>query len=155
MAYLVQPFPGWPGVEQNSTGIVIARSTATTPEFQYISTAKGKALLDLHGLIDSSIQVVQVLRGNTNSTPEHVLSESRLRQGELYLLFSIDQPDHYQAIESYRVVPLGRYFPTNELANKTLDDQIQIMFKWSVDHLNKEIAEDQERKQRLEEGLKR
>ena len=61
----------------------------------------------------------------------------------------------YYAVEKYRVIPLGAYLPPDLLTGKTLDENIQILFQRRLDNLNREMKEEQEEKQRLEEGLKK
>jgi hypothetical protein len=82
------------------------------------------------------------------------LTDHGLRQDENYLIIGHYDSGIYRAHEEYHVIPLGVNFSTNLIAGKPLDEQIQILFKRRLDNLNRQIKEEQEEKQRLEEGLK-
>lgn len=162
MAYIVSGFPGWRLLTQTSPDILIARC-ATTPE-PYNRKMNGISI-DPDGLIESDIEVMTIMKGITNwgtaslKAPSlgrgHLSSQYWPRQDEYYLIFSIFYDGKYQAIENYRVVPLGLLFPTNCLSGKNLDDQIQLLLHRRLDNLNRQMKEEQEEKQRLEEGLKK
>ena len=80
-------------------------------------------------------------------------------QEERFLMFATYQSNQlyraYNATETYRIAPLGRYFPTNELAGKSLDEQIRLMLRRRLEDLSRELKRGAEEKNRLEEGLKR
>jgi hypothetical protein len=61
----------------------------------------------------------------------------------------------YNATETYRVVPLGRYFLTNGLTGKTLDEQIQFVLRHRLEELKRELKDGAEEEKRLEETLKK
>ena len=137
------PFPGWNSVKQKSPNIIIARclKTASGPE------------TDISGLIESDVQIVSVLKGRTNLGLARLTSTYWPRQGEQYLIFSIFHDEVYQASESYRIVPLGTYLPPDLFSDKTLDAQIQTLFRRRLDNLNRQMKEEQVEKLRLEEEL--
>ena len=143
LAVLVSPFTSWNDLTQKSPDIVIARCTVTTPD----STPIGD------GMVWSDIEVVSVLKGDTKPGVAKMVSQYWPRQGERFLMFSEYQSNQlyqaYNATEAYRIVPLGRYFLTSELAGKPLDKQIQLIFQSRLENL-KRIDEE---KTRLEGGL--
>ncbi len=152
VAYIVQPFPGWNVLTDTSSGIIIARCSKTPDPYNV--TYKGM-LVDPDDLIDSEIEVVSVLKGDTKPGSGHLRSEYWPRQGEYYAVFSLNQADIYQASESYRIVPLGIRFPTNMLAGRTLNEQIRALLQYRLDQLNRDVEKAQDEKKRLEEGLRK
>ena len=117
---------------------------------------KDGSLTDIkNGLIDSEMEISLVLKGTTNQGRIIVRSQYWPRQGENYLIFSHFFAGVYQGFETYRVVPLGLYFPTNILTGKPLDEQVKIALQYRLDMLNREMQKEQEEKQRLEQGLKK
>ncbi len=48
----------------------------------------------------------------------------------------------------------GKDVPPNLIANKTLDGQIQALFQYRLDQLNRQMKDEQEEKERLKQGLK-
>ena len=114
-------------------------------------------MLRIDGMISSDIQVVSVLKGNTKAGISKMISQYWPHQGERFLMFSQFQgnqsePDYYAA-ETFRIVPLSPLFSTNSLAGKSIDRQIQIIFQSRLADLKREIKNDTEEKQRLEEWL--
>ena len=106
-------------------------------------------------LIDSDMQIVSVLKGGLTNGPIVLRSRFWPRQSENYLVFGHFSDGIYHAYEDYRVVPLGVGFSTNELAGKSLDQQIKLMLEYRFNDLNSELERGQKEKQRLEEGLKK
>ena len=147
MAVLIGPFTSWNDVTQKSPDIVIARCTATTSDTGPV----------VDGMITSDIEVLSVLKGDTKPGVAQMFSQYWPRQGERFLMFSEYQSNQlyraYNATETYRIVPLGRYFLTSELAGKPLDKQIQLVFQSRLDDLSREMKRAGEEKKRLEEGL--
>jgi hypothetical protein len=139
----VLQFPGWEEVERKSTDIIIVRCEKTIDD----------PANAIRGLINSHIRVIYVLKGQTNITSAQLDSMYWPRCGEQYALFSILQNKTYNAIETYRVIPLGTYFPTNSLAGKTLNQQIQSIFQWRLNKLNQELVQRNDEKERLESIL--
>lgn len=137
------PFPGWSEVERLSTDIIIARCLKTTD-----SPSGG-----FQGLIGSEINVVMVLKGQTNQGTVRLRSRYWPRPNVQYAIFSEFHDGVYDAIEPYRVIPLGTYFSTNSLTGKKLEDQISTLLQWRLDQLKREIEQNVEEKQRLEEGI--
>jgi hypothetical protein len=148
IARVIAPFPGWDRLKQNSPNIIIAYCGKPTPPTPGILFMNAPAS-------DSAIDVVLVLKGANNANSARLLTDHLLQQGENYLVFGYYGSGIYQAFEEYRVIPLGVHFSTNSIAGKSLDEQIQILFQRRLDVLNRQIKEDQEEKQRLEEGLKK
>jgi hypothetical protein len=151
MGYPVFPFAGWPWLQQRSRDVIIGRCTAT-PEAETVGT-NGVAL-SLRGLIRSEIRLLCVLRGATNSGPTRVVSSYWPRQGEYYLIFANLHDGIYEAIEQYRIIPLGMDFPTNMLAGKSFDETIRALLQYRLGNLKAEMGRAQEEEKRLQEGLK-
>ncbi len=150
-AYTVHPFSGWAWLREKSQDIIIGRCTATPdPD----NSSKGGSTELPRGLIKSDIQIISILKGTTNSGTVEVDSQFRPRQGEYYLIFATYNFGYYQALEKYRIVPLGISFLTNYVSGKTLDEQVRSLLRYRVEMLDQQMAEAQEEKKRLEEGLK-
>jgi hypothetical protein len=147
-AVILGPFTSWDDLTRKSPDIIIARCTAT-PEPAFIAD----------GLIWSDIEVTSVLKGDTKPGKARMVSQYWPHQGERFLMFSIYQSNgHYQAYnapETYRIVPLDRYFTTNGLSGKTLNEQIQFMLQHRLEALNRELQDGADEKKRLEEGVKK
>jgi hypothetical protein len=150
MAYVTMEFSGWASLEQKCRDIIIARCSAT-PEPNAVG-ADGIEI-NMRGLINSDMEIVSVLAGTKNSGHVKLTSEYWPRQGECYLIFAYYHDGFYQAFESYKVVPLGPRFVTNGLGDKSVEEQIQMLFQRRLNDLKREMKNDQEEKQRLEEAL--
>jgi hypothetical protein len=148
LAIIMSPFTSWTDLEKRSPDIVFARCT-TTPEPQVI----------VDGMITSEIEVQAVLKGATKPGTNLMVSEYLPHQGEHFLIFSTysDQGifKAYTAPEAYRIVPVDRYFGTNNLAGKTLDEKIQLVLQRRLDDLKRERERADEEIKRLETGLKK
>jgi hypothetical protein len=97
-----------------------------------------------------------VLKGNTKIGLAKMTSRHRPSQGEELLFanyLTSGTNAWYVATEGYRVIPLNHDFNINELNGKTLDEQIQLIFKSRLKDLDNEIARDKEEKARLEQGI--
>jgi hypothetical protein len=105
-------------------------------------------------VVPSSIEIVSVLKGETNGAANYLRSQFLPRQGEYYLIFANFFAGTYQAFEPYRVVPLGLEFSINSIAGKTLDEQVRMLLERRLIALTEQIKNEEEEKQRLEEGLK-
>ena len=145
MAVMISPFTSWDDLTRKSPDIIIARCT-TTPEPMVIAD----------GMIRSDIEVMSVLKGDTKQGTARIVSQYWPRQGERFLMFATDQSNQlYNATETYRIVPLSRDFLANDLAGKSLDEQIQLVLRRRLEDVNRELEKDAEEKSRLEKGLKR
>jgi hypothetical protein len=159
MAVVTYSFSDWERLTQKSPDIIIARCSRTPDPYRDHGFGPTGAL------IDADIEVISIMKSSTNWGREplekaatgvaRVSSEFYPRQGEFYLIFSILYDHRYQASEAYRVVPLGLTFNTNSLSGKTLDEQIQMLLKQRLNNLKQQMKDEQEEKQRLEEGIKR
>ena len=142
------PFTSWDDISTKSPDIIIARCTVTAPDGPIGD-----------GMAWSDVEVLSVLKGDTKPGAARMVSQYVPRQGERFLMFSTYQSNElyraYNATETYRVVPLGRYFLTNGLTGKTLDEQIQIMLRHRLEELSRELKNGADEKKRLEEGLKK
>ena len=144
----IGPFTSWDDLTKKSPDIIIARCV-TTPN----PTVVGD------GMISSDVEVLAVLKGDTKPEAARMVSQYWPHQDERFLMFATYQSNQlyraYNATETYRIVPLGRYFPTKELAGKSLDEQIRLMLRRRLEDLSRELERGAEEKNRLEEGLKR
>ena len=88
-----------------------------------------------------------------------MVSQHAPRQGDRFLMFSTYQSNDlyraYNATETYRVVPLGGYFPGDELKGKTLEEQIRLLLQHRLEDLTRELQQGAVEKKRLEEALKK
>jgi hypothetical protein len=145
-AVILLPFTSWDDLSSKSPDIIIARC-ANTPEPMIVND----------GMIWSDIEVISVLKGDTKPGTARMVSQYGPCQGERFLLFSTYQSNElyraYNATETYRVVPLGRLFQTNELSGKTLDAKIQLVLQHRLEELKRELEQGEVEKKRLEQGL--
>jgi len=148
VAVPILPFTSWDNLSKKSPDIIIARCSATAPDGPIGD-----------GMVWSDIEVLSILKGDTKPGMARMVSQHRPLQGERFLLFSTYQSNDlyraYNAAETYRVVPLGRDFVTNELAGKPLDAQIQLVLRHRLDELTRELQHGTDEKKRLEEGIKK
>jgi len=96
-----------------------------------------------------------------------MVSQHAPRQGDRFLMFSTYQSNDlyraYNATETYRVVPLGGYFPSDELKGKTLEEQIRLLLQHRLEDLTRELQQgaveidwlEQPTLQALQRGLRR
>ena len=147
-------FKDYDDLVANSPEIIIARCTST---LDFI-TASNKMVIVIDGMIDSNIEIVSVLKGTPNPGSAHLGSEYWPYRGECLLVFANDRKDEYNkgytAIEGYRVIPLGHNFMTNQLAGKTVEEQVNLILKMRLDNLKDELGRDTQEKQRIEAKLK-
>ena len=152
LAIPVSRFTNWQDLIEKSPDVFIVKCITTLD----INTTKPTLITD--GMINSEIEVVSVLKGDAKTGLTHLASQYWPNPGERYLIFAnYLNADHvafgYNAIESYRVIPLNRYFRTNDLNGKTLNEKIQVIMTNRLRDLNDEVARDNEEKQRIEAGL--
>jgi hypothetical protein len=150
-------FPGWDTLIQSTPDIIVARCNRTPDPYKdHGSGPTGP-------VIDSSIEIVSILKGETNwggaqPLKAPVLGSARMSseyspfQGEYYLIFSVYYNGYYQAMEKYRVIPIGLSFTTNDLGGKTLDEQIQMLLQRRLNTITNE-TDSREEINRLQEGL--
>ena len=140
-ARLIAVFSDWNWAMKNSPNIIIAHCGKQSPSSNHFNAPAS----------DFSIKVLTVLKGATNVVSARLLTDHELITGQNYLVFGYYDAGIYTAYEEFRIVPLGVNFSTNLISGKSLDDQLQILFKLRRDQLNQEIQKDKEEKQRLEE----
>lgn len=153
LGVMVTPFRGWRNLTQSSTDIIVARCSSTPDPSRPDKNGVTEEIVD--GVVDSEMNLISVLKGATNSGLVRVTSQYWPRQDECYLIFATHYAGYYQAIEPYHIVPLGLGFSTNILANKTLEEKIQTLLDYRLANLNKQIKQEAEEKQRLEQGLQK
>ena len=146
LAVWMLSFTSWDDLTKRSSDIIIARCEAT---------AEPKVVGD--GMVESDIQVISVLKGNTKRGSAKMFSQYTPRQGERFLMFSTYQSNEfyrgYNATETYRIVPLGRDFVMDKLAGKKLEEQIQLVLSNRLEDLNCEMDKGADEKKRLQQGL--
>lgn len=94
-----------------------------------------------------------MLKGTNTTGAARLWTDHIVHQEENYLVFGIFENGIYKAFEEFKVLPLGPRFSTNSISGKSLDDQIQILFKDSLFIVNRELQQDQEQKAELEAGI--
>jgi hypothetical protein len=139
----ILPFQGWEWLKGNSPDIIIARCTRIPRPGTMMNG------------VSADIEVLSVLKGTNGPGPATLDSVYWPRQGEDYLIFGNYHAGHCQAIEDYRFVPLGANFSLDRIAGKPLGEQLQIMFKFRLWYLGRELEQGQQEKKRLEEGVER
>lgn len=102
----------------------------------------------------SDAAVVYTMKGDAKPEPLHLRTTYFPYQGERLLIFANHEGNQtgqvYDALEDFRVIPLNRFFQTNALAGKTLNEQIQLIVKTRLEDLSQETARDNAEKARLE-----
>jgi hypothetical protein len=148
IARIVVPFQGWDRLKDSSPYIVIVQCGKPTSPVSNESIIGGTKS-------DSEIRVVAFLKGTNSMNSAHLQTDRQLWQGQYYLVFGYYEDGIYKAYEEYRAIHLGSDFSTNLIVGKSLDEQLLVLFKHSLFNLNRQLKEEQEEKQRLEEGIKR
>jgi len=96
------------------------QNAGLTPSFMTPSPS-----LHLH----TEIKILFTLKGTNGVSLFRLLTDYELCSSKNYLVFGYCDESVYCAYEEYRVVPLDKFFSTNLLAGKSLDDQIQILLQ--------------------------
>ena len=143
----VSPFTSWANLVSSAPDIVVAKCIPTEVK---TGTNDFPAFSNLN---INSIEVVLILKGHTKPAASKLHTLGKAYLGQYYLICGECKGDFYQAVEDYRIVPLGDDFNPNDF-HGTSAEQIKSIFQWRIDKLNKEIAQAQEEKKRLEDGLK-
>jgi hypothetical protein len=150
----IADFTSYDDLTANSPEIIIARCTSTV---DFLVTSNQVAII-IDGMIDSNIEVVSVLKGTPNPGSARLGSRYWPYRGEYLLVFANDRKDEYNkgytAIEEHRVIPLGHDFWTNQLAGKTVEEQVELILNRRLADLNSELGRDNQEKQRIEAKLK-
>jgi hypothetical protein len=143
-ARILETFDSWDKIIRDSPSILVVRCGKPTPPYPIINGPRS----------DSGIDVQYRLKG-TNDASRLWTDRDSLHQGENYLVFGYINNEICVALGEFKVVPLGSEFSTNWIAGKSLDEQIQELFKRALDHLDREIKQDQDQKAQLESGIKK
>ncbi len=148
-ALLLTPFPGYDFVEEHSPEIFVASCVSNPPTLFPSGTQSD----DVNTY---SIEIIASIKGTNQPGPAVLKSLHWLNVGDNYLIFGLSANGAHQALEDYRVVPLGRpIFSTGEITNsiagKPEDEQLQILFKRALEHANRQIERLQEEKSELKE----
>ena len=144
-ALLLGPFPGWSRLENISDEIVIVGCDQPLPSRPNFNDNVVRS--------DSQVLILSTLKGTNSTSSTRFLTNHELQVGHQYLVFGDYEDGAFCAFEDYRVIPLGTDFPLKSLEGKTLDEQLQILFQRGVDDMNRKIQEDEEEKDRLEQGV--
>jgi len=142
-ATILRPFTNWDDLVTNSQEIIIARCLAPR---QMLTP---KDIYKIGRIYESEIEVVTVLKGASKPGISRLTSMYRLDRGEYFLAFA-NSYHGYDAFEEYRIVSMGDRLQTNELAGKSLGDQVQLILTNRFTELSKEIDRANQEKSRLE-----
>jgi len=148
-ATIISSFAGWNNLIKESPDIIVVRGLPPPA----ITNSGPWEIID--GGTKSDVEVLCVLKGKTSTGKSHTVTDwHKVDINECYVIFGHYHDGEYQAIEDYRVIPIGNSFNTNDLSGKSLNAQIRLLLQRRVDFLNDEIKKDTAEKKRLEEGLK-
>lgn len=145
MAYVVVPFHGWDEVEAHSPDVVIifTEGPASYPPGVNMSGPK----------YYYNAAVEFALKGTNSSSSTTILTDHSLRRHRRYLVFSQYYDGGLNAFEGYRVIPLEESFDLHSIEGKSMDQQLQMLFKSGIREMNKKIQEDEADKKRMQEAL--
>jgi hypothetical protein len=150
-ALLLNPFASWDDLTEKTPDIIVGRCIATE------DMMAPKPTIIFGNVVNSDIEVISVLKGDTKPGLSHLASLYRPYRGEYFLAFAehftYQTNSGYEANEEYRVIPISPYFRRNELNGKPLKEQIQLVLQVRLEDLNKELAHDTEEKMRVVAGL--
>ena len=145
-ARIIDSFHGWDKLINNSQYIAVVDCGNSVP-------TKPNILTEGATKSDREIKVILTLKGTNTVNPTRLLTDYEICSGKKYLVFGYCNESVYCAYEEFRVVPLNKFFSTNLLSGKNLDDQIQILIELRINDLNRQLKQEQEEKQRLEERI--
>jgi len=94
------------------------------------------------------------IKGTNNVSPIRLKTDHEMFPGKKYLVLGYCDDGVFTAYEEYRIVPLDKFFSTDLIAGKPIDEQVKIFLQRRLDNLKLEIQNNEKEKQRLEEGLK-
>jgi hypothetical protein len=148
-AYLIAPFSGWPKLAERSPDIVLVlavRPTVYPPNVNFSGPRS-----------DFQVEVTSVLKGTnyTASTDARLLTDHELRPYHLYLVFGQYTTNWIDAFEDYRAIQLDKKFQYSSIKDKTLDEQLQILFQSGVDAMNQQILDDEKERNHIKEALQK
>jgi hypothetical protein len=149
---LLNLFTDYDFVREHSSDIIVVRCI-TNPLTQFNSSPTDP---DINAF---PVAILANIRGTNFSGSASLISKHWLNVNDYYLIFGQRVNDKCQALEDFRVIPLGRDVNsageiTNSIAGKPEDEQLQILFKRGLDHASRQIQEQQDEKQRLEGAVK-
>ena len=136
----ISEFRGRDDLIEISPDIIVAKCTST-----YGMKPSDKRLLISDGVIPSDVEVLSVLKGNTKPGPAQLQSQYWPYAGQQFAVFGWYSDGAYSAVESYRIVPLSRYFSLGTLSGKTLGEHAD-HFKQSAFQLGRRNRSGQNRK---------
>jgi hypothetical protein len=147
-ALMMSFFHGYDDLKEHSSDILIVRCTTNMPP----PYTDNRTLTD--DVNTFSLEVIAVIKGTKFSGSIPLNSTHWLNQGDNYLIFGNCENGLCEAVEDFRVIPLGRELYagtiTNAIAGKSPDEQLQILFRRAIDNLNRQMKKEQEEKERLE-----
>lgn len=120
-AVRVQPFTSWAELINKSPDIVIARCVSYPEQQIYV------------GIIKSSINVISVVKGDTQLGPAELASLRACSFDTPVLIFSefkqAEGKPGYIAIETYRLMPLAPDFDFSQLPNNNPDQRLSLILQ--------------------------
>lgn len=150
--YVTIEFPGWEELARISPYVIIVRCTSSPESPRLINGIMSHNPLLVGtsgGLTLSDVKMVATLKPQishpaaTSSSPREsaailkagtpltLWSEYWPCQGEDYLLFVSEfRSTNFDALDLYRVFPLGHSFDTNLLSGKSLNEQVKFMLQY-------------------------
>lgn len=140
-------FPGWDKLIENSPNVSVVCVGIPILQNPNIRVEGGLAS-------DFEIQTVYILKGTNSVNPTRLKTNHDLSPGENYLVFGYCDNGFLYADEDYRVVPCGKVFSTNAIADKPIDKQLKILLELGLDVVNRRIQKEQSESERLKKGLK-
>jgi hypothetical protein len=148
---ITREFSSWSKVFETSTDVVLIRCLKTPSP-----TDKDWPVISHGGIKYTAVETIYVLRGSTNLGVATLRSLYWPKQGENYLVFATQRENtNYEAMATYRIVPLGVGFPPIPLIDgKPFAEQIQFLFKYRATLLNTERKALEEEKSRLDQLIK-
>jgi hypothetical protein len=152
LAVVVRPFTNWEEVASTSPEIIVARCLSTPQPLQPDENGAIKTLVS--GLLNSSIEPMAVLKGKPVLGSATLCSQYWPRQGEAYLIYARSMTSNvYNAVESYRVVPLGINFFTNYIVGSSLEEKQRSLLAGALRLAKTRLQEDQAAEARLESAF--
>jgi hypothetical protein len=130
-------FENWEQLIERASDIFVARCLQTPERFKSHPDNVVEEMRD--GLFNSDMEVVFPLKGATNAGTSKLLSRYRPSQGAYYLIFASARPSAFQAVEEYRVVPLGLDFASNSVPATNLTLQIRHLLALRMQEIDREM----------------
>jgi hypothetical protein len=150
---LLNIFTDYDSVKEQSSDIIVVRCIANPPT-QFNSSPTDP---DINTF---PVIILATIRGTNFPGSASLVSKCWLNLGDYYLIFGQRVGGKCQAIEDFRVIPLGHeVFSAGEITNsifgKPEGEQLQILFKRALGHASRQIEEQQNEIRRLEGAIRK